>query len=156
MKEDKIIAFLARWEGDAKDHRKVNEYKNRVCGILQMFLPDDTPTPSCPLTKREKEILILFSQGKKNRQIADVLFISYHTVRAHRASIFKKLNANGKFHAVRIAEKMGWIWKLFFRKGTCLPVVFELIIRIYFSSSFQLFISQFLLLLLAHFSGNNL
>jgi len=38
-----------------------------------------------------------------------MLFISYHTVRVHRVNIFRKLNANGKFHAVRIAEKMGWI-----------------------------------------------
>ena len=75
-----------------------------------MFLPDDKPSSTiCPLTKREMEILKMFSQGMKNKQIAEKLFISYNTVRAHRANIFKKLNANGKFDAVRIAEKNNWI-----------------------------------------------
>lgn len=44
------------------------------------------------LTNREKEVLKLIAEGKSNREIADLLFISVHTVQNHRASIMKKLN----------------------------------------------------------------
>lgn len=51
----------------------------------------------------------MFALSMKNKQIAEKLFISYHTVRNHRVNIFKKLNANGKHHAVRIAQERGWM-----------------------------------------------
>src|SRR4030042_123708 len=43
------------------------------------------------LTKRETEILKLIAEGKTNREIASLLFISEHTVKAHRTNIMTKM-----------------------------------------------------------------
>ena len=55
------------------------------------------------LTKREKEILKLASQGYSNKKIADELCISYHTVKFHLENIYRKLNIHNKVEATRIA-----------------------------------------------------
>lgn len=44
------------------------------------------------LTKREKEIISLLTEGKSSPEIADQLFISRHTVSTHRKNIANKLN----------------------------------------------------------------
>jgi DNA-binding NarL/FixJ family response regulator len=59
------------------------------------------------LTKRESEIFLLLASGKKNREIADMLYIDYLTVRSHRANIYKKCSVNSKFDLGKIAEKLG-------------------------------------------------
>jgi len=54
----------------------------------------DTDTPS--LSPREKEIIQLIADGKADKEIADALFLSYHTIRTHRKNISKKLGFNLK------------------------------------------------------------
>ena len=46
------------------------------------------------ITKREKEILKLIAEGYLGKQIADMLNISFNTVRTHRNNLMKKLNLN--------------------------------------------------------------
>lgn len=46
------------------------------------------------LSKREKEIISLIIHGNNNKQIAEKLFISYHTVKTHRKNIFRKLETS--------------------------------------------------------------
>ena len=46
------------------------------------------------LTAREKEIITLLLQNKSNKEIADILHISYHTVRTHRKVAMKKLSCH--------------------------------------------------------------
>ena len=53
------------------------------------------------LTKREKEVLNLISNGKINHEIAEGLFISERTVEAHRANIMKKIGARNTAELVR-------------------------------------------------------
>ena len=55
------------------------------------------------LTKREKEIILLISQGKTSKEIAEKLFISDHTARQHRKNILKKLEVNSSGDLVRLA-----------------------------------------------------
>lgn len=43
------------------------------------------------LTKREKLVFELICKGKSNKQIAEILFNSHHTIRTHRNRIWKKL-----------------------------------------------------------------
>ena len=57
------------------------------------------------LTNRENEVLDLISQGYSNKEIADKLFISSHTVKAHISSVIAKLNAKNRTEAVFIATK---------------------------------------------------
>lgn len=55
------------------------------------------------LTDREMTILNLLTKGYDNTQIAERIFISKHTVKAHMSSIIKKLNARNRTNAVYIA-----------------------------------------------------
>lgn len=47
------------------------------------------------LTRREKEIIKLVSEGKSSKEIAQELFISEHTVKTHRARIREKMGVSG-------------------------------------------------------------
>ena len=46
---------------------------------------------SSELTTREKDVLKLVAHGHSNKEIADQLFISFHTVISHRKNITEKL-----------------------------------------------------------------
>ena len=56
-----------------------------------------------PLTSREKEILQLLAEGKSNKEIAQLLFISLKTVDTHRSNIMSKLNLHSVVGLVRYA-----------------------------------------------------
>jgi DNA-binding NarL/FixJ family response regulator len=61
------------------------------------------------LTNREKEILSLIAGGKSNKEIADLLFISVHTVERHRANLMEKLNLKKTADLVKYAIEKGYI-----------------------------------------------
>lgn len=61
------------------------------------------------LTRREKEILILVSQGFASKNIADKLFISMNTVNNHRKNILSKTNSKNITQAISMAKKFGFI-----------------------------------------------
>ncbi|WP_409050277.1 response regulator transcription factor [Siphonobacter sp. SORGH_AS_0500] len=46
------------------------------------------------LTKQEKKIFYFLVKGNNNKEIAENLFISYHTIKTHRKNIFKKLQCS--------------------------------------------------------------
>ncbi len=56
--------------------------------------PEPTPvvTPDMVLGEREREIVALIAKGLSNKQIAEQLFISSHTVATHRRNICNKLD----------------------------------------------------------------
>jgi DNA-binding CsgD family transcriptional regulator len=45
-----------------------------------------------PLSEREYEVLVQIVKGLSNKEIADILCISVHTVITHRKNITRKLN----------------------------------------------------------------
>ena len=51
------------------------------------------------LTKREREVLALVAQGKRNRQIAEALTITEGTVEVHLHNIFGKLDVSTRTQA---------------------------------------------------------
>ena len=53
------------------------------------------------LTPREREVMELLIQGKRNKIIASVLGISNRTVEAHRAKIMEKMHAHSLSEIVR-------------------------------------------------------
>ena len=57
------------------------------------------------LTKSELCVLELIVQGLSNEEIAQKLFISKHTVKAHVGNIIKKLDAKNRSNAIYIAIK---------------------------------------------------
>lgn len=63
------------------------------------------PKRNHDLTQREQEILALLCEGRHYNQIAESLFISGHTVRAHIKNIYRKLQVNSRGEAVNRALK---------------------------------------------------
>ncbi len=61
------------------------------------------------LTDREREILTLLAQGKRNDDIASQLYISPQTVQTHVRNILGKLRVHSKLEAVSFAVKNGTI-----------------------------------------------
>ena len=55
------------------------------------------------LTEREHQVLRLIATGKSNREIADALFISEHTVARHVQNIFAKLSVSSRAAATAFA-----------------------------------------------------
>jgi len=60
------------------------------------------------LTVREREVLTLIAGGKSRREIAELLFISVHTVGHHRANIMKKLNFKRSTDLIKYAIEKGY------------------------------------------------
>lgn len=87
--------------------RQVNAGKKRipaaVAAHLAEYFGDDD------LTERETEVLGLVASGKRNRMIADHLFISEETVKVHIKHIMEKLGASDRTAAVAIALRRGII-----------------------------------------------
>jgi DNA-binding CsgD family transcriptional regulator len=61
------------------------------------------------LTPREFDVLALLAEGASNKAIARKLAISVHTVKFHIASLFDKLDAEGRTEAVAQAARLGAI-----------------------------------------------
>ena len=61
------------------------------------------------LTDREREVLVLLSEGLANKQISQHLEISEHTVKFHISSIYTKLAVSNRAEAVRQGIQLGLI-----------------------------------------------
>jgi DNA-binding NarL/FixJ family response regulator len=61
------------------------------------------------LTAREVEVLRRVAGGNRNRDIADLLFISEETVKVHIKHIMEKLGAKDRTQAIAIAVRRGII-----------------------------------------------
>ena len=59
------------------------------------------------LTRRELEILQLVSEGRSNRQVGQLLWVTDQTVKFHLANIYRKLGVGSRFDAARWAEEHG-------------------------------------------------
>ena len=59
-----------------------------------------------PLTERELEVLKLLASGRTNKEIAADLFVSLGTVKAHTASIYRKLGARHRAEALARARDL--------------------------------------------------
>lgn len=61
------------------------------------------------LSEREREVFQLIAEGKANKEIADLLFISVSTVETHRAHIMEKLDLHSAAEIVLYAVRKGVI-----------------------------------------------
>lgn len=76
------------------DYNKSIHYRNR-------FLENTN------LTRREVDIISFIAQGYSNKNIADLLYISEYTVKAHRRNLKAKLNLSNTADITRFAIKTG-------------------------------------------------
>lgn len=63
------------------------------------------------LTRREKDVLLLVTQGENNKSIAEKLVVSEITVKSHLNNIFKKLNVSNRTQAVLLAMQVNLVEK---------------------------------------------
>lgn len=85
-------------------------------GLIREFL---RPIPSMAtgekelslqaLTPREKEVLQMASQGFANKQIAELMGISEHTIKFHLSSLYAKLRVTNRTEALRAGVINGLI-----------------------------------------------
>ncbi len=61
------------------------------------------------LSERERQVLQYMANGRSNKEIGQILYISENTVKAHVKSILTKLDAMGRTEAIAIAIKRGLI-----------------------------------------------
>jgi LuxR family maltose regulon positive regulatory protein len=118
-----VQMLLAQWLAHTDNH----SLRNYVVRLLSQFeaKPSDTvtahegasPTGDAsvspgqalvePLSARELEVLQLLALGKTNQQIAGQLIVSRGTIKAHTASIYRKLDVANRTEAVCRARDLG-------------------------------------------------
>jgi DNA-binding NarL/FixJ family response regulator len=72
-------------------------------------LEENSSANAADLTPREKEVLVLISDGLTNSDIGDKLGISIKTVDRHRENIMKKLDLHNRIDLVKYAIREGLI-----------------------------------------------
>lgn len=76
--------------------------------IYASELVDDVYSEENPLTDRESEVLLLMSEGKSTKEIANLLFITTGTVRNYISSILDKLDVSNRIEAITRFKEKGW------------------------------------------------
>ena len=61
------------------------------------------------LSTRELDVLKLIAKNYSNQEVADQLFISFHTVKTHVKNILLKLDVDSRSKAVTKAKELGLI-----------------------------------------------
>ncbi|MFT4192038.1 MAG: response regulator transcription factor [Comamonas sp.] len=59
------------------------------------------------LSKRQKQLIVMLEEGLSNRDIADKLAISEHTVKVHLWRLFRRLQVKSRSQAVHLARRQG-------------------------------------------------
>ena len=68
-------------------------------------LDSNKPNKSINLSKRELEILKLLAEGKTSNEIANLLFISFHTVEKHRKNMLFNNSAKNTLELIKFAKE---------------------------------------------------
>jgi DNA-binding NarL/FixJ family response regulator len=81
----------------------------RVIGLGGQVFGEGTPATeeSQQLTEREREVLALVATGATNREIAQQLHLSHHTVKDYTRNVFRKLEVRNRAEAVQRAQRLG-------------------------------------------------
>lgn len=66
-------------------------------------------SPSAKLSDREREVLVCVADGMTNREIAEKLYMSVHTVKLHIQRIFRKLDIPNRTEAAVFAVREGLV-----------------------------------------------
>jgi DNA-binding NarL/FixJ family response regulator len=73
---------------------------------MTVFAPD-REQPGALLSERERQVLHLIAIGSTNREIAEHLFLSPHTVKDHTSTLYKKVKAKNRADAIQRAQRLG-------------------------------------------------
>jgi two-component system response regulator DesR len=73
---------------------------------MTVFAPE-RDQPGTLLSERERQTLQLIASGATNREIAERLFLSPHTVKDHTSTLYRKLKAKNRADAIQRAQRLG-------------------------------------------------
>lgn len=81
--------------------------------VIQEYIkqPRTKKNPIDTLTQKEREILALITEGFKNKEMAEKLFVSVKTIEFHRMNIMKKLDIHNQAALVRFGVRSGLLSK---------------------------------------------
>jgi len=93
---DLVGAIRAIRSGESVLHPKI------IAKLLKRatVAPAEQHKASALLSERESEVLKLVTSGMSNKEIAENLFLSQRTVKAHLTSVFNKLNVASRSEAI--------------------------------------------------------
>ena len=103
---DRALAINAQ-AGASWDAARVRGRLRQLGVLRRNAIPKRPGTGWEALTSTEASVARLASQGKTNREIAETLFISPHTVDSHLRHIFDKLGVNSRIHLIKLAGAPG-------------------------------------------------
>jgi DNA-binding NarL/FixJ family response regulator len=69
----------------------------------------EAPGAHLGLTRREREVLDLLSEGLTNREIGQSLFVTEKTAGAHVSNVLAKLRVRSRLEAVNAARRLGLV-----------------------------------------------
>ncbi|MCE9679305.1 LuxR C-terminal-related transcriptional regulator [Shewanella sp. AS1] len=105
---DLLLTGLRKMVGDELwyDRPLISKVFRRLVNSqdTELELTPDSVAMLQQLTGRERTIIQLVSSGARNREIADHLCISEHTVKAHISSIFRKTQSRNRVELLRWAQ----------------------------------------------------
>lgn len=104
---DLVAALRAVTKGEVFLHPSVAGYL--VADYLSRVGKGEEKETYAKLSDREKEVLRLIAQGYTNREIAERLCISVHTVQTHREHIMEKLNLQSRGELLKYATRLGFL-----------------------------------------------
>ena len=91
-------SILQSYDDSITLHEDINSLQEKIIRLTTYATDNDDEKDSSILTneteqlsQREKEIVICVVKGMTNKEIADRLFLSIHTVNTHRRNIARKL-----------------------------------------------------------------
>ena len=96
---------LCSAHGAAWDTARIRS-RLRELGVRRRLVAAQGPRTGWPsLTDAERQVAGLVTEGRTNREIAEQLFVSPHTVNAHVRRIFEKLQIKSRMELVRTAGR---------------------------------------------------
>jgi DNA-binding NarL/FixJ family response regulator len=114
LKEDSEVELFSAIETIRKGNMFVSELLTReLAEDLSHLHQGDSQIPTDPLSPREREVLKMVAEGKSNKEIADLLYISTRTVENHRSNIMNKLKFRKTADLIRYAVLKGYVTRLF-------------------------------------------
>jgi DNA-binding NarL/FixJ family response regulator len=81
----------------------------RMVGLGMDVFEPAPPPPDGTLSEREREVVSLIASGSTNREIAEELFLSPHTIKEYTSGVYKKLGVRNRAEAVKRAQSLGLI-----------------------------------------------
>ena len=110
LKEDSDTELLTAIERCLDDELYISPVLSQVVsgGRVLNFCPERGSSGE-DLTVREKQVLNMVAEGKKSRDIAELLSISIRTVEHHRANIMRKTKIKNTADLIKYAIQKGFI-----------------------------------------------